>query len=85
MWTMAWDAGRATLVRRGTGNLDDEWDLAFSALSKNDLRGLRAACKTTLDQLRSQLGQELNGSAIAPDKSRAQPHRRLAAFRGRRA
>jgi hypothetical protein len=30
MWTMAGDAGRATLVRRGTGNLDDEWDLAFS-------------------------------------------------------
>jgi hypothetical protein len=55
MRNMASDAGRETPVGRATGNLDDEWDVAFSALSENDVAELRAACEATLGRLRNSL------------------------------
>jgi hypothetical protein len=45
MWNMAGDAGRATAVSRGAGNVDDEWKVSVSVLGQDNVRLLRAVCE----------------------------------------
>jgi hypothetical protein len=48
---MASDVARLNITNQEGANLDDAWEVALSAVSQDDVRGLRAACEATLDRL----------------------------------